>query len=225
MNSTDESIARRPIAARQTTWAPAIARFAVSIGLTPNQVSLLSVLASLLAAVLLGTSSHVDSIVLRALLLLAAAIAIQLRLLCNLTDGLMAMEGNMKSPSGAIYNDLPDRVSDAMTIIAAGYAARAWPWALELGWLAAMLAILTAYVRVLGASIGPHIGQDFRGPMAKQQRMAIITIAGVLSIAEPWLEWRQGVILFTTLAIIAIGCCITIVRRTRGILAKLETSE
>jgi phosphatidylglycerophosphate synthase len=195
---------------------------AISAGLKPNQVSLLSVAVSLIAAVLLGGSSHVESNALRVVMLLGAAAAIQLRLLCNLIDGLMAVEGNMKSPSGAIYNDLPDRVSDAITLVAAGYAARAWPWALELGWLAALLAVLTAYVRVLGASAAPHVGHDFRGPMAKQQRMAIITIAGVLSIAEPWLDWRTGAVLYVSLAIIALGCCMTIVRRSRGTLAKLE---
>jgi phosphatidylglycerophosphate synthase len=225
MNSTDESIARRPIAARESTWAPVLARLAISVRLTPNQVSLLSVVVSMIAAVLLGGSSHVESNALRAILLIGAAIAIQLRLLCNLIDGLMAVEGNMRSPSGAIYNDFPDRISDAITIVAAGYAARAWPWALEFGWLAALLAVMTAYVRVLGASVEPRVGHDFRGPMAKQQRMAIITIACVLSIAEPWLEWPIGVLLFASLMIIAIGCCITIVRRSRGILAKLEMSS
>jgi phosphatidylglycerophosphate synthase len=222
--SNHDSTARRPIAARSTAWAPAIARLAISVGLTPNQVSFLSVIASLIAAVLLGASSHVDSDAQRIIMLIGAGVAIQMRLLCNLIDGLMAVEGNMKSPIGAIYNDLPDRVSDAMTMIAAGYAASAWPWALELGWLAALLAVLTAYVRVLGASAGPNVGHDFRGPMAKQHRMAIITIACALSIAEPWLAWHNGAMLFAALAIIVLGCCITIVRRTRGVLAKLETS-
>lgn len=226
MNTANyESSARRPIVARSTAWAPAIARRVVAVGLTPNQVSLLSMIVSLVAAVLLGASSHVDSNTLRIIMLIGAAGFIQLRLLCNLIDGLMAVEGNMKSPSGAIYNDLPDRVSDAMTIVAAGYAAQAWPWALELGWLATLLAVLTAYVRVLGASTGPNVAHDFRGPMAKQHRMAIITIACILSIAEPWLAWHNGAMLFAALGIIAIGCCITIIRRTRGILSKLETAS
>ena len=222
---SDEHSARRPIAARQTTWAPAIARAAISTGLSPNQVSLLSGGLSLLAAVALGMSTHVDSQALRIALLAAAAAFIQLRLLCNLIDGLMAVEGGMKSASGAIYNDFPDRISDALTLIAAGYAARFLPFALELGWFAALLAVLTAYVRVLGASSAAHVGHDFRGPMAKQQRMAIITIACLLSVVEPWFDWRSGAVLVVALIIIALGCCFTIIRRIRGIIAKLETTR
>lgn len=56
------------------------------------------------------------------MLFLLAAAMIQGRLLCNLMDGLMAIEGNLKSASGEIYNDAPDRVSDALILVGAGYA-------------------------------------------------------------------------------------------------------
>ena len=50
------------------------------------------------------------------------------------------------------------------------------------------LAILTAYVRVLGGAIGTR--QYFIGPMAKPQRMAVMTVACVLSVVEPLVGWR-----------------------------------
>ena len=59
-----------------------------------------------------------------------------------------------------------------------------------LGWLGALLAALTAYVRVFGGSLG--FAQDFRGPLAKQQRMAVLTVAcvvgagGTLACAARW---------------------------------------
>ena len=101
----------------------------------------------------------------RALALLVAAAAIQLRLLCNLVDGMLAVEG-FSSKAGDIYNDLPDRVSDVLILVGAGYSARDLAYAPALGWCAAVLAVLTAYVRVLGGSLG--VTQHFVGPMAKQ---------------------------------------------------------
>ena len=42
-----------------------------------------------------------------------------------------------------------------------------------LGWLGALAAAVTAYIRVLGGSLG--LPQDFRGPLAKPHRMVVMT--------------------------------------------------
>jgi phosphatidylglycerophosphate synthase len=73
----------------------------------------------------------------RAGLLLGAIVGIQLRLLCNLFDGMVAIEEGRKTPSGAIFNELPDRFADAFIPVGAGYAAPGTLWSIELGWLAA----------------------------------------------------------------------------------------
>src|SRR3546814_3580049 len=67
------------------------------------------------------------------------AIAIVLRLLCNLFDGLVAVAHARKTPTGVLYNEVPDRVADSLFLVALGYAA-GMPWC---GWLAALLAALT----------------------------------------------------------------------------------
>ncbi len=80
---------------------------------------------------------------------------------------MVAIEGGKKSKVGVLYNEVPDRVADSLFIVALGYAIGT-PW---LGWLAALAAAVTAYIRVLGGTFG--LAQDFRGPMAKQHRMAV----------------------------------------------------
>ena len=104
-----------------------------------------------------------------------AIVCIQMRLVCNLLDGMVAVEGGKGSPAGVIYNDAPDRVADVLILVGAGYSGAGEPGVvkifamLPLGWCAACVALGTAYVRTLGASLmGVH---DFRGPMAKQHRM------------------------------------------------------
>ena len=91
-----------------------------------------------------------------------------MRLLANLLDGMVAVQANKASLLGEVFYEVPDRLSDLFILVGLGYAAQGIP---TVGGLAATGAILTAYVRAFGASLG--LGQDFRGPMAKPQRMDI----------------------------------------------------
>ena len=43
-----------------------------------------------------------------------AAGCIQLRLLCNLLDGLVALEGGRKGKAGDLFNEAPDRYADVV---------------------------------------------------------------------------------------------------------------
>src|SRR5215467_16012801 len=83
----------------------------------------------------------------RAVAFVLAAAAIQCRLLCNLLDGMLAVEEGFRTACGDIYNDLPDRIADIMILVGAGYGCRL-PIGPPLGWLAALAAVLTAYVRL-----------------------------------------------------------------------------
>ena len=97
------------------------------------------------------------------------------RLLCNLFDGMVAGEGGKGTASGELFNDFPDHIADPMILIATGYTTTVFPWAPALGWAAGLGAVMPAYVRTLGASLGAPV--DLRGPMAKQHRMAPLTFA------------------------------------------------
>jgi phosphatidylglycerophosphate synthase len=134
-------------------------------------------------------------------------LGIQLRLLCNLFDGMVAIEGGKLSDVGAIYNEFPDRVSDTLLLIALGYAAGA-PL---IGELTAGAALLTAYVRVFGGSLG--LQQRFSGPLAKQERMAVMTLALGLNIVENLL-WGSQYALWIGITAIGIGSLLTCVTRT-----------
>lgn len=207
MTSSDETN-RRPIAARGSAWAQRAAAALARSAVTPNQISVASAaFAAVGAAMLIAWPSAGG--------LLVCAACVQLRLICNLLDGMVAMEGGKASPAGKIYNEFPDRAADSLLIVALGYAC-AMPW---LGWLGALLAALTAYVRVFGGSLG--FAQDFRGPLAKQQRMAVLTAACVLGAAETfWHSERYA--LLVAAAVIAAGSLVTCATRTRAIAAQLR---
>jgi phosphatidylglycerophosphate synthase len=210
---------RRPVAARRTRWATDLTRALLALGARPNQVSIASLGWAAIAAAALIAGAHGPPLV-QAVTLLIAAGSIQVRLLCNMLDGMLAVEGGLQTRSGTIFNELPDRASDAAILIAAGYAVIDVPWAPELGWGAALLAVLTAYVRTLGRSAGAR--EDFSGPMAKQQRMMTLTAACLLGAILAGTGWSERVILLA-LTVIAAGCAVTIVRRTIHVLRELET--
>ena len=91
-----------------------------------------------------------------------------------------------RAPTGEIFNDLPDRVADVLILVGAGYAVRQLAHGATLGWAAAVAAVFTAYVRVLGGSLG--LTQHFIGPMAKQHRMFTLTVAALLAAVEALLD-------------------------------------
>jgi phosphatidylglycerophosphate synthase len=209
--------ARRPLATRSRHWPRALAGVLVQAGIRPNTVSLLAIAFAALAAagLLLSTAGAPGS---RVAWLVVAAAGIQLRLLCNLLDGLMAVEYGLGTPTGELFNDLPDRAADVLVLVAAGYAAGPG-WAGILGWAVALLALLTAYIRVLGGALG--LPQDFRGPMAKPHRMAVLTLACLAGAAEV-LAGAQPSALLLALLLIGAGCVVTVVRRTRGLVRGLH---
>ena len=212
---------RRPLKSRQRGWAITLARLLARAGVSPNAISLASIGFAALAGLALVLTSAAGA-TLQPLLWLVAAAGIQLRLLCNLLDGMVAVEGGRGSKSGEVFNDAPDRLADAVILVAAGYAL---PWPEgggALGWAAALLAVLTAYVRLLGRALG--LPQDFCGPMAKQHRMAVLTVACLGAVAEGLLFGNRGWALGVGLAVIAVGSALTIGRRLVRLVRALETS-
>lgn len=202
---------RRPLKSRQSPWARRVARGLAEAGLSPDMVSFLSLVFAVMAACALALSSQAVG-GLRVATLVVAAVGVQLRLLCNLLDGMVAVEHGKGGAYGAIWNELPDRFSDVALLIGAGLAASpaAPTWGPLLGFACALLAVLTAYVRELGRALG--LAADFSGPMAKPQRMALLTAAALLSVAEPL--WRaRGVCLFAGLVLMAVLTAVTVVRR------------
>lgn len=207
---------RRPLSSRDSGWARAIARRLSAASVTPNQISMASMAMAAVAGIVFwqaGTAGGGS----RAALLVAAALFCQFRLLCNLFDGMVAIEGGKQAPDGPFWNEFPDRIADILIFVGVGYGAGV-P---ALGWAAAALAVLTAYARELGRACG--LPADFAGPMAKQHRMATITAAAILSLLEPL--WRgDNAVLTIALWLVAAGAAVTAVRRAANIVRALRAS-
>lgn len=204
---------RRPIAARDTGWARAAARRLALAGVSPNAISRASIAAAAVAGAAFWASGAAEGGARAALLLLAAA-AILARLLANLFDGMVAVEAGRGAPDGPFWNEFPDRVADMLIFAGAGLGAGE-P---ALGWSAAAMAVLTAYVRELGRACGAP--PDFCGPMAKPHRMAALIAAAGVSVAEPWIA-VEGRVLGLALWVVVAGSALTALRRAARLVARM----
>lgn len=217
---------RRDVAARKTGAARAFAAWLSRRSITPNQISVLSSVFAAVAgwclysypAALAASPGGTPSGWAAALPPLAAFFML-MRLLCNLFDGMVAVEGGKSTPSGDLFNDIPDRVSDSFILIGAGYCCKMVPHSISLGWAAALMAVMTAYVRTMAMSAGAPA--DFRGPMAKEHRMFLMMAACLLTLAEPRF-WAIGLTLHWALIIVAAGGALTCARRAIGAYRFLE---
>lgn len=233
--SVDESN-RRPIGQRSHGWAKALTRALVKSGLTPNAISFSSMIFAGLGGACFYAISLATSSGDRVLLCLGAALFCQLRLLANMMDGMVAVEGGKGGPDGPVWNELPDRIADISILVGAGYAVAQLGLAdAALGWAAAVAAVMTAYVREVVRAAGAPA--DFSGPMAKPHRMFVMTMAALLTIFDeriggPWLAWllgdtdrdTSGVGAFLELGlwIVLIGATFTMLNRARRGLAALH---
>ena len=200
---------RRPLATRSAGWAKWLSAILVNANISPNQISVLSIAPALAGSWMLVSSP------LSAWMLVLVVVCIQLRLLCNMLDGMVAIEGGKQSKVGVLYNEIPDRIADSLFIVALGYAI-AMPW---LGWLGALMAAKTAYIRVLGGANG--LAQAFRGPMAKQHRMFAMSLGCLIGAAELHFNGSLNALKITAY-VIAIGAGITCITRTLHIAKQLK---
>jgi len=215
---------RRPLASRDLKIIQMAAAWLVAQEVSANAISLASMGFAALASLCLVGTGWTDGLQARVLFLLAAGF-VQLRLLANLLDGMVAVGSGKASPEGELYNEVPDRIADTLILIGAGFAAGGAP---VLGYAAALLAVFVAYMRALGSSLGAN--SLFIGPMAKPQRMATITAACIYSACVP-ADWPGGVAsgafgaVSVALALIAVGAAVTAVRRLRRIAAQLRAKS
>jgi phosphatidylglycerophosphate synthase len=210
---------RRPIATRNRKWAQAATVWLASRNVSPNAISI----AGMCACIVGGIALAATSIAYDRILWIIAALGAQLRLTANMLDGMVALASGRASKTGELYNEVPDRISDAAVFIGAGFA---WGGNIALGYIATILSIFTAYIRATGKIAGTP--NEFCGPMAKQHRMFVITLICLYAAFTPR-SWQmitfndsQIGLMTVALVIIIAGCAITVIRRLSRIARVLK---
>jgi phosphatidylglycerophosphate synthase len=206
---------RRPIAARSWRSSQILTDWLVRRGASANGVSIAGMVAGSAAGAALAATASIDGLPQR-IVWFTGGLLIVLRLLANMFDGMVAGASGKASRVGELYNEVPDRVSDAAALVGLGYAAGGSP---TLGYLAALAAMSTAYVRAMGKGTGA--GQEFVGPFAKPQRMwCVVACAAWCGLAPA--EWVPANLPAIVPGVIIIGSLVTAGRRLWRIAGRLR---
>ncbi len=207
----------RPIAQIFRRTAVGAANLCVRLGISPDAISYLSILAALAAALCFWKSDR------SAWLLLMAPLFCYLRLWFNMLDGMVAVAARKASARGEIVNDLPDRISDVIIFVGVAHSGLMNPL---IGYWTAILSLFTAYVGLFGQAIGGR--REFGGIMSKPWRMVALGLGAwatfvCRSQAELHDFGRLTILDWTCLVIIA-GCLQTIIVRLKRIMTTLQDS-
>ncbi|HAO20763.1 MAG TPA: hypothetical protein DCQ37_10035 [Desulfobacteraceae bacterium] len=177
-----------------------LCRFMAKKGIRPNHVTLLALIMSFLAGMLIWISCGARWS------LLFIPVVLFIRMALNAIDGMLAREYDMKTPLGAILNELGDVISDTVLYL---------PFAVIPGISAyltvfvVILSIISEMTGVIAIQIGASRRYD--GPMGKSDRaFAFGLLALLIAFGVP-----VGVWVDIALFIVLILLILTIVNRAR----------
>ena len=147
---------------------------------------------------------------------LALPAVLLLRMALNAIDGMLAREHDMKSPLGAILNELGDVVSDALLYLPLLLAPGMPAWGV-VG--VVLLGTLVEMTGVVSVQIGGERRYD--GPFGKSDRAFVFAFIGIIvGFGVPYASWIAG--LFALLCVLSL---LTIFNRARKALRQVEAAQ
>lgn len=189
----------------QNLLRPLVASLA-KLGVTANQITIAALMLSIATGLLLMFFNA------RAAAFLALPLVLFVRMALNAIDGMLAREHGMKSPLGAILNELCDVLSDTALYLPFALLPNVYPWLIVLLVIAAILSEMTGVISVqIGAS------RRYDGPMGKSDRAFVFGAAGlVLGFGMQPDVWLNG--LFALMLALTV---LTIMNRARQALKEV----
>ena len=196
-----EPTSRRPIAGVFRKTAHGATGFCVRVGIHPDAISYLSMVAAAGAGGCFLFSDRWPW------LLLVGPLLCYARLWCNMLDGMVALAGGKASWRGEILNDLPDRISDVLIFVGVAHSGLC---AQASGYWAAIMALLTAYVGMFGQAV--RVQREFSGVMSKPWRMVTLHVGAWLTFGMMLRDGQgdrlAGLTILDWTCIVIIGGCI-----------------
>jgi phosphatidylglycerophosphate synthase len=159
---------------RSEVVAGPLAAAAESWGLTPNQLSAISLIFAAAAAAFYYLSAS------QSWMLYIAALMVLLNALFDLMDGALARRTGKADPKGDFLDHVIDRYADMLILagmVFAGYV----PW--PVGFLAAIGIMLTSYIGTQAQAL--QLGRYYGGIMGRADRLAAIIIATAANALYP----------------------------------------
>jgi CDP-diacylglycerol--glycerol-3-phosphate 3-phosphatidyltransferase len=145
-------------------------------------------------------------------LLFALPVVLFIRMALNAIDGMMARELDMKTPLGAVLNELGDVVSDAALYLP---LARVPGFRADLVVIMVLLAVITEMTGVLAQALGGE--RRYEGPMGKSDRALVFGALGlILGLGVPLARWLSPLMITVLILLV-----VTILNRARCALREM----
>jgi CDP-diacylglycerol--glycerol-3-phosphate 3-phosphatidyltransferase len=184
-----------------------ITRQLAVIGVTANQITLGALLLSIATGLIVAINHQSPWVY------LLLPIILFLRMALNAVDGMLAREHNMKTPLGAILNEVCDVVSDVALYLPFALLPGVASWLIVLFVVAAIVSEMTG---VIGVQIGASRRYD--GPMGKSDRAFAFGLLGLaLGLGMPSASWLNE--LFALLLLLTLA---TVYKRAQQALAEIN---
>ena len=167
------------------------ARIAHAIGLTPNIVSLIGVVAALISAYLYWSSQFNNS------LLIVAALLLLVSGFFDALDGVLARAYSETTPFGGFLDSLLDRYSDAIVLIGVivGWSFDGSQLWILVGFAALIGSLLVSYSRARAEAAG--VKMETVGLAERAERIIIVVVASFLNLL--WADALQWSLLLLAL--------------------------
>ncbi len=190
-----------------------IVRYFAAIGLSPDSITILSLLSAILAGVFFFFSGtgHVQNSTFN-LLLLLAGIFVCLSSILDALDGIMARELGNASKRGDFLDHVIDRYADMLIvcgIIFGGYVS------CKIGVIAVIGILFSSYMGTQAQAVG--LKRIYGGLLGRADRLLIIIVATFLTMVYPYPLPASGMLSYTFLGwamvIFALLCNVTALQR------------
>jgi CDP-diacylglycerol--glycerol-3-phosphate 3-phosphatidyltransferase len=187
--------------------------FCVAVGITPNMITLLSLVATIAAAVLFGRGHF-----------LAGGWTLVFAFICDAWDGIVARRMGISSIAGEFFDATMDRYCDMIGFLGFMYYYRQDPIPLAIASLAMIGSTVTSYARAKGESVGvdPNVGY-----MQRHERAAYLTTSAILAplvaaYTERGAAHPKYYLFLITLGIVALLTNITAIWRILFVMKRLR---
>ena len=148
----------------------------VSLGINSEVIAIFGMLIGILAGISFMATGEVAN---PRIFWISGMLLCLLRIGCIRIVRFMQSQSFRPSLEDTFFNELPERVSDAVTLIGFGFALDANPW---LGLAAALSAIFSAYIRSIAFSRGANESTATSGPMTRLHRLHLLAVTSLLII-------------------------------------------
>lgn len=201
------SNALRPLALK---YLEPMAKITANAGISPNAVSMLSLLFAVLSGVLFYYSGASVPMV------AAAGLMVALNSLLDAMDGLMARYLGVSSPKGDFLDHVIDRYADVLIICGIFFGGYVY-W--QIGVVAIVGVQLTSYLGTQAQAL--NLGRYYGGVIGRADRLILIMLASLVYVIYPGEIYNLSS-LGWVIVIIAVGSHITAFQRIAHIWKQLN---